>query len=487
MSKLAETVRDEMKAIIATVFEKYGGSIALDCWTDKHKKMCYFGITLHFITEENGKLILNDRILLIRELAAEKKDGEYLREKLYEYMTEYGLMNYLEKKIVFISDRGTNIVNAVRAFTSINCFAHLIHNVVQHMLHDNAIVMAVSVIVKYFKASGLHATFFTKSLKSYVSTRWNTVYTMFATVIENWTQINQILRRTKKHLKELDFLSLDKLILMKTFLEPFKDATDEVEATKHPTIDSVQPSYNKLLQHMQPICTDPTIISELKEVGLDYWTRNVKKHISIYHDVAIFLNPLMKSLKWYTLAEKTRIWSKASELMENFAPFERDDSSQRTTEHRVKPRRMSQAMAMFMDDDNFDGDRSDQNELEEYKAARVAEFDDILPWWQSNKMRFPRLYGVARLIFSIPASSAAAERLFSKAGKLVNNRPNLRSELVDDILFLNSNFDMAQNRGKIVCDGSEIVPNELIVDDEISDFFIDDDVIECINLNEDSE
>lgn len=455
----------------------------MDCWTDKYKKICYFGITLHFITEENDKLILNDRIMLIRELNAEKKDGDYLRAKLYEYINEFGLMDYLEKNIVFVSDRGTNIVKAVSAFKAINCFAHLIHNVVEHMLDKNPIVSAVSTIVKYFKASALHSIYFKHSLKSYVSTRWNTVHTMLDAAVENWATINEILRRSKKHLNELDSLSLDKMILLKNFLEPFKDATDNAEATKHPTIDSVQPLYNKLLQHMQPDCTDPTIIAQLKEVGLAYWTLNVKKHISVYHDIAVFLNPLMKSLKFCTPAERSRIWSKTSELMENSSPMDRVHSPHRTTESHARPRRMSDAMALFMDDEDTDGNRCDHNELEEYKAARITGFDDILEWWQCNKMRFPRLYCFARLIFSIPASSASAERLFSKAGKLVTNRPNMRSELVDEILFLNSNFDIVENKTKINCDDIDSIETDSNQIIDVSDEVIDEDVILCYTID----
>lgn len=480
ISDHAEIARNHLKSLIGTVFKKYGGCIALDCWTDKHKKMSYFGITLHFISEENNQLILNDRILLIRELAVESKDGDYLRTKIYEYLNEYGMMGYLGHRIMFISDRGTNIVKAVSTFMAINCFAHLIHNVVEHMLDKNPIVSSVTAIVKYFKASALHAILFEQSLKSNVSTRWNSVCTMLETFINNWMRINEILRRTQKHLKDLDSISLNELILMKNFLAPFKDATNETEATKHPTIDSVKPSYNKLLQHLQPSRTDPSMITRLKQVGLAYWTQNVHKHVTIFHDVAVFLNPLMKSLKLYTIEQKMGIWSKTSELIENLAPIVRETLTQQVIEPRNKPRRMSQAMALFMDDDDYGANPEERNELEEYKLARITDFEDILPWWHQNKMNFPRLYIVARFIFSIPASSAAAERLFSRAGRLINHRPNMRSELVDEILFLNSNFDLIE-KNKSSTNGNESDSVASAVERMVN---LDDDVLELVNLDE---
>lgn len=432
-----------MKDIIGTVFKQYGGSIAVDAWTDKFKKMTYFGVTLHYISQEKDALVLNDRIMVIRELKSEKKEGEYLRGKIYEYLNEYGLMNHLEK-IVFVSDRGTNVVKAVGAFKAINCFAHLIHNVVEKMLHENPIVRSVSNIVKYFKASALHAIYFERSLKSYVSTRWNTVYTMLESVINNWTMICDVLTQKKTHLKDLQSITLDQLIMMKEFLEPFKNATLEVEATKHPTIDHVQPLFNELMHHLSPNSTDPSMIARLKDVGYAYWMVNVQNHITIYHEIAVFLNPLCKSLKCSTSHERSRVWSKTAEMMELFAPMQRKNGTQQPAPTRAQSRRITQAMSRFMDDVATVED--DDNELEEYKTARVTDFVDILQWWQSNRTKFPRLYIVARFIFSIPASSAAAERLFSKAGRLVNHRPNIRSELVDEILFLNSNFDFIENK-----------------------------------------
>lgn len=89
----AEKVREVIKFEIKLIYEKYGGSVSMDCWTDKCRKWCYFGLTLHYISEQNDKLILNDRILLIRQLTADTKDGEYLQQSLTEYLTEFKIMD----------------------------------------------------------------------------------------------------------------------------------------------------------------------------------------------------------------------------------------------------------------------------------------------------------------------------------------------------------------------------------------------------------
>lgn len=171
-----------MKAIIRNYFENYGGSISLDCWTDKSRRATYFGLTIHYISIENDRLELNDRVLVIRELVAEKKDGAYLKEKVIEYVNEFELMPYMENNIVFVSDRGSNIVKAMSSFQHINCFAHMIHNTTEKMLDKIEAVRIVTGIIRYFKANG-HNALIKTTLKSFVSTRWNTVYMMLDSFI----------------------------------------------------------------------------------------------------------------------------------------------------------------------------------------------------------------------------------------------------------------------------------------------------------------
>lgn len=65
---------------------------------------------------------------------------------------------------------------------------------------------------------------------------------------------------------------------------------------------------------------------------------------------------------------------------------------------------------------------------------------DPLTWWHQNGDHFPRLSDLARIIFSIPATSASVERLFSSAGYFVSaRRCRLKPSLVDDLLVLHSN------------------------------------------------
>lgn len=479
----AKNVRDVIKTEIKLIYERYGGSVSMDCWTDKFRKLCYFGLTLHYISEEDDKLILNDRILLIRELTEDVKDGNYLKTKLTEYLIEFQIMDFIENKIVFVSDRGTNIKSALRHYQSISCMAHMIHNVVEKMLHKSPIVSAVAAIVRYFKKSGQNALFENSTLKSYVSTRWSSVYRMLESVIEHWDRIVAILEQRKQHLEELRSISLDELKLMCDFLKPFAIATDEIEATKRTTLDTVCPNYALLKNHLTPKRTDPKLIADFKDIGYKYWDENVSNNISIYHEIAVFLNPGLKSLKPFTVAEKNRIYERTMEMMEIYQPtITTTTTTTERSESRInRQSNISEAMAAFADDDDDNAEaNSIADEIDEYKIVRVGAFKNVLSWWHQNKQRFPRLYGTARFIFAIPASSAGPERLFSAAGRLVSYRPNLCPERVDDILFLRSNFDLFCKSKVTNLHQSQDANGDILVNDEVIDLDESDEGIECI-------
>lgn len=62
-----------------------------------------------------------------------------------------------------------------------------------------------------------------------------------------------------------------------------------------------------------------------------------------------------------------------------------------------------------------------------------------LKFWEDRKNTNPDLYKMAIKYLCVPATSVPAERVFSKAGLLCNQRRNrLDPEKVDQILFLNS-------------------------------------------------
>lgn len=88
-------------------------------------------------------------------------------------------------------------------------------------------------------------------------------------------------------------------------------------------------------------------------------------------------------------------------------------------------------------------EEDDKDEVQRYINSQFNfttwDEDNLLSFWELHKSSFPLLAKVARMILCIPASSAASERVFSSAGRVLEARRNrLNPGTVDAILFLHS-------------------------------------------------
>ena len=60
---------------------------------------------------------------------------------------------------------------------------------------------------------------------------------------------------------------------------------------------------------------------------------------------------------------------------------------------------------------------------------------------EAKECRYPMLANVAKYHLCIPTTSVPSERVFSKAGQVVNDRrASIKPKLVDDLVFLNKNL-----------------------------------------------
>lgn len=75
------------------------------------------------------------------------------------------------------------------------------------------------------------------------------------------------------------------------------------------------------------------------------------------------------------------------------------------------------------------------NEVDLYLIS--PETDTLLTFWKSKSSQWPRLSNIARTILAIPATETSSERVFSIAGRtLEDRRSRLNVGTVDDLLFL---------------------------------------------------
>jgi len=132
------------------------------------------------------------------------------------------------------------------------------------------------------------------SLKQEVSTRWNSVYYLLESVLKNFDEIEHILRTTGESYR---LVGIDKLLLQEltNFLEVFKFASEELEATKQPTLHLALPWFYKIKQHCEANDQDSDEMAAIKRRATTFV--QTKFVLEPLHHVATVLNPKMKNMK----------------------------------------------------------------------------------------------------------------------------------------------------------------------------------------------
>ena len=83
------------------------------------------------------------------------------------------------------------------------------------------------------------------------------------------------------------------------------------------------------------------------------------------------------------------------------------------------------------------------HELRLYMDEPVDAKVDAVQYWQFVQPRYPMLTKIAFALLFIPATSVPCERMFSRAGFLLDDlRTRLKPEDVNQMIFLNCNKDL---------------------------------------------
>lgn len=282
--EIANEKRQEIKPYIQQLMSKSSASVTIDLWTDNFIKRNFLCATLHF--QLNFELV--DLTLGMKSMDFLSSSANNIREKLNSLFAEFGVTDI--SNAIFVTDRGSNVISALKDLRRINCSAHLFSNV----LHDafestielKEITDACKKIVKYFKKSNKQHLL-TTTLKSSCPTRWNSNFVMFKSIFDNYAKVSEILadNADKRHLLNFSVSVLQGLVEM---CSDFDIVFKQLQYSSSPTICFVIPSIDRI----KIICTihsnEEVPITALKRnilTNLEKWSSN----ISIWHKAALFL------------------------------------------------------------------------------------------------------------------------------------------------------------------------------------------------------
>ena len=320
LTKHAEEFRDKLIPELRNQLTESNAAVTLDMWTDDYKKIGYLGVTFHCI---NKKWELVERVLCTAEWdSALRKTADNLKPAIIQALRKYNLDEFYSK-LVYVTDRGSNIVAALRAVTRLSCAAHILSTVLHTVLgkkspddlfHEEvtAVIEASKSLVTYFKQTTLQNRL-KKTLKACVETRWNSLHTMLDSILSQYDDVGDILAERGEQNRLIN-LSRDVLGDLVSFLARFRDATKALEASKTPTLHLTAVWIERLRTHLQPATSDSMALGSLKKKALEVLNQKLELHP--LHKMAVFLHPKLKSLKLLPKDDVTVVYGEARRLVQ---------------------------------------------------------------------------------------------------------------------------------------------------------------------------
>lgn len=399
--------------------------ITIDIWQDKFKRISYLGMTAHFYEKKDLKTILVDKVICMKPLEpGVVKDHSFIRHQIREKLEEIGIDEFFQK-IVYITDRGSNIRKALCDTQRLNCFPHFLNNIVKTACEIDIvkdIIDHTKSLVRYFKITGLNNKLRT-ALKSSCPTRFNSILFTFESITDNWSQVNDTLRSLNE-LERLNNIDYDDLKQIAAYLKEFDIWTRLSSASNTPSLYTVWLGIHAIMQHSHINENEHAIVSLMKVKAFTYIEN--KFVLSKLHRLATFLHPSYKSLKFASLAQIEKTHTEIREELRQFTNT--DDSNRRSSTS------SDSSIGQFADCyDNND----EITDYLQYKCCVNPEEIELISWWENKSNDFPNLSKIAMKIHAIPGSSTPSERCFSNSGNIITDkRSRLSPDSIESLLIL---------------------------------------------------
>eukprot|EP01121_Diplochlamys_sp_Union-15-3_P015147 TRINITY_DN4948_c0_g1_i1.p1 TRINITY_DN4948_c0_g1~~TRINITY_DN4948_c0_g1_i1.p1 ORF type:complete len:191 (-),score=24.46 TRINITY_DN4948_c0_g1_i1:42-614(-) len=160
-------------------------------------------------------------------------------------------------------------------------------------------------------------------------------------------------------------------------------------------------------------------ISKLNRVALDL----------VY--LACALDPRSKDLKFMTQSDQDATWNLLQTQLKSILVTASSSPPKKKAKLSFMDTVFSSISPIIADSDEFIAFRKEPSIPHDYCPFL---------WWKNHKSEYPNLARLAKRILAIPGTSVGVERLFSKAGDVVNkNRNRLNPKNVTQHLMLHDN------------------------------------------------
>lgn len=367
----------------AAINECGGFGVTCDLWTDKMNSTPFITVTAHFFAFTTGGLVLKSLVVELCEMTCDSMTGANILAAIVKSFASFNITESILKTYAcFVTDRGANMLNAVKDFESHACLAHLCNSVVGKMLdvpEAKTIIENASKLVQHVKKNHI-ASKLSGKLKSHVETRWNTAYDMIMSIIASHQELYELLQnkestssRLPNSLDKLTVLSMSDMKAMSELLVFFKNVTMAVEGDGV-TLHNYWLTLREMKRILSPNRIDSALIKAMKNVGLRYIESAEVKgdfQANIRHKTAVFLHPQLKGLNFACSEERNEIHSHVKQLIEN----ENHATESQANAENEPSNSFTGAGNMSLFQGYFDDETSesmDDQELERYIVSKIT-------------------------------------------------------------------------------------------------------------------
>lgn len=197
----ADEKREAFTQLLKDVLKTGDVGMSANMWTDDYRKLSYMAITCHYATSD---FILVGKTLTTAAFPAEDaKTGKNIRWEIVNLLVNrFGLDPLSLSRIVWVTDKGSNIIKALEPYKRLSGMDHLINTVLRHGLGTDALsenapdigetISAAKTLVRYIKQSGLAAQL-SKTVLQMGDTRFSTVYLTLKSVQDiYWRRVESL-------------------------------------------------------------------------------------------------------------------------------------------------------------------------------------------------------------------------------------------------------------------------------------------------------
>lgn len=389
-----------LKKMLKNKFEEQKFALSCDYWNDPNRKMNFLTLYGHHIDDQ---FEIKKANLGTVSFTADFVDIDYkqliisILENYFGNEIEAEL--FLSKCTIVIFDEMTELF---KSYSSIQCSCLSLNRIAQQLIAESN--------GSQFVPNEIIAT-------------------------DNWSNVWDYLESMVGNVEGKAMLQM---------LDPFTEALKSLSNDQKPTINEVYIFRKKLVDQFK----NPNIVASEHIRNVAQTLIEELFPITNVHQIAVFLDPRFKSLKFMDHEERSAVIKMVSKMISVTEEGGGDELNSQKNTFDANSSQLSNCadsskyLVEYMDISEEPNDKHE--EIDVYINMKLSDVysANILEFWES-RYDLPHLRQLAKEILCIPAAAVVSEKIFSDDANLfVRRRLNMEIDNIKQMLYIHENFDM---------------------------------------------